>query len=182
MMVDAGNKEIIVLPQEFFNPRDHQRSVGIPQIVGDNSQSVGALLAQGAGQQIRTIIELPRRRMNTVPRNLRNVCCRRRVVKHTGNRPSRQADMTGHRLQSRGSRFFTIIETRHTNSYLLLQTTHLAGSPPTRVPNITRAASKNSVNAEFATFIAAYMNADQRPDSCRKAGKSIPSCSAFLYK
>ncbi len=48
VVVDTGNKKVVILTQKFFDSCDDQGSIGIPKIVGDNSQSVSALFAQAS--------------------------------------------------------------------------------------------------------------------------------------
>ena len=45
MTMDAGQKEILSLTQKIFYAGDDQRPVGVPYLVGKNSDGVGALFA-----------------------------------------------------------------------------------------------------------------------------------------
>ena len=56
--VDHGEKEEIVLSQIFFDPADDQGSVSVADFFGNDTNRVGALEAERAGEIVGTIIEV----------------------------------------------------------------------------------------------------------------------------
>lgn len=56
--VDHGEKEEIVLSQIFFDPADDQGSVSVADFFGDDTNRVGALEAERAGEIVGTIVEV----------------------------------------------------------------------------------------------------------------------------
>src|SRR5260221_8574283 len=107
--MNDGQEKVIVLTEIGLNPVNAQRPVGVPVLLDDKSNSVGAFFAQRSCQEVRPIVQFPGSCMDPLPRALRNGPRRRGIVQDRRDSASRQADMFRDFFQrdsSRRSRLF----------------------------------------------------------------------------
>src|SRR5258708_36887033 len=91
--MNDGQEKVIVLTEIGLNSANDQRPVGVPDLLDDKSNSVGALLAQRSCQEVWPVVQFPGSCMDPLPRALRNGPRRRGIVQDRRDSASRQADM-----------------------------------------------------------------------------------------
>src|SRR4029077_6215998 len=103
--VHHGEKEVVLLPEILLDAADYERSIRVSNFLNDHTDGVGALLAQGLREEIRPVLQLPRRLENTILGVLRNGARRRSIVQNRRDRAGSQADVLGDCFKSDSRRF-----------------------------------------------------------------------------
>ena len=82
MAVDHGQKEIIALAQVLLDAADDGRTVGVADFFGNDSDGVGALVAESAREKVGTVVEFLGGGVNAVLGFLRNGASRGGIVEN----------------------------------------------------------------------------------------------------
>src|SRR5579872_1912411 len=78
--VDHRQKEVIALAQVLLNAADDPRTIGVANLFGNDTNGVGALVAESTGEKVRTVVEFLGGRVNAVLGFLGNGASRGGIV------------------------------------------------------------------------------------------------------
>src|ERR1019366_3136300 len=92
MPMNDRQKKIIVLAEIALNSAYDHGAVGVPDLLDEESNGVGALLAQRSGQEIRTVVQFLGCCLDPLSRVLRNGARGRGIVQDRRDGAGRQAD------------------------------------------------------------------------------------------
>ena len=93
-----------MLPEIGFHSADDHGSVGVPDFLEDESNRVGALLAQRPGKKIGTILQILRRCSDPLPCVFWDRARGRRIIQNRRDRAGRKTYALRHRFQCHYSR------------------------------------------------------------------------------
>jgi hypothetical protein len=97
--MDDGQKKVVVKAKASFYSADDERSVGVSDLLDNQSDGVGAPLAQRSGKEIRTVVELQGGSLDALLGMLWNDVRGRGIVEDGRNRAGRQAYTISNILQ-----------------------------------------------------------------------------------